>query len=165
MAINMPSSSFKCLPRATWEAYPRSSPRNALSRRYPRSDPPMNLPSPAASGIIDAVTEEGNKNDVERHRAAIEAIVGHSMVGDWPDEALPNDTRVHVIKSKTWDGPWRQVFTGTVDETITPRLVGHKHAERGELEYSVLFDEAQMDTTGLGPYRKAVIWARYLEPI
>ena len=105
------------------------------------------------------------ESDVERDRGAIEAIVGHSMVGDWPEDAMPSGTRVRVIKSKTWDGPWRQVFTGTVDETITPRVVENKHAKTGELEYSALFDEPQMDTTDLGPYRKAVIWARYLEPI
>lgn len=48
---------------------------------------------------------------------------------------------------------------------ITPRLVANRHAHPGELEYSVQFDEPQMDKTDLGPYRKAVIWARYLEPI
>jgi hypothetical protein len=111
------------------------------------------------------VTEGSNQDDVPRHRAATEAIVGHSMLGDWPAEAMSKGTRVRVIKAKTWDGPWRNVFTGIVDETITPRLVENKHADSGELEYSVLFDQPQMDVTDLGPYREAVIWARYLEPI
>jgi hypothetical protein len=111
------------------------------------------------------MTESGPHEDVGRDRAAIEAIAGHSMVGDWPDEAMPAGTRVRVVKDDRWDGPWQQVFTGTVDETITPRQVENRHAQPGELEYSIQFDEPQMDTTDLGPYRKAVIWARYLEAI
>jgi hypothetical protein len=74
-------------------------------------------------------------------------------------------TRVRVIKSETWDGPWRQVFTGTVDETITPALVEGRSARPGELEDSVLFDEPQMGMSEDGPYRKAVIRDRYLEQI
>jgi hypothetical protein len=109
------------------------------------------------------VTEKDDDADVIRDRAAIEAIVGHGMAGEWPAGAMPPATRVRVIKSEEWDGPWRQVFTGTIDDTISPRLVGRDRP--GELEYSVRFDEPQMDSSGDGPYRKGVIWARYLEPL
>jgi len=77
---------------------------------------------------------------------------------------MPVDTRVRVIKDEAWDGPWREVFTGTIDDTITPQLVTHPMAHVGEFEYSVRFDEPQMDSSEDGPYRKAVIWARYIQP-
>lgn len=38
-------------------------------------------------------------------------------------------------------------------------------ARPGEREYSVTFDEPQFDADGDGPYRKAVIWDRYLEQL
>ena len=81
------------------------------------------------------VTERDDGADVVRDRAAIEAIVGHGMAGEWPAGAMPPGTRVRVIKSEEWDGPWRQVFTRTIDETISPRLVG-PGARPGELETS-----------------------------
>lgn len=109
------------------------------------------------------MTERDDDADVLRDRAAIEAIVGQGMAGEWPAGAMPPGRRVRVIKSEEWDGPWRQVFTGTIDETISPRLVGRDLP--GELEYAVRFDEQQMDSSDDGPYRKAVIWARYLEPL
>ena len=111
------------------------------------------------------MTESGRTEEVERDRAAIEAIVGYGMQGDWPSEAMPAGTRVRVIQDEKWDGPWREIFTGTVDETIAPRLVDHTHARSGEFEYSVRFDEPQMDSSDDGPYRKAVICDRYLEAI
>ena len=119
------------------------------------------------------MTERDHDADMIRDRAAIEAISGHGMSGEWPAGAMPPGTRVRVIKSEEWDGPWRQVFTGTIDETISPQLVGPTNRSAsavdgdrpGELEYSVRFDEPQMDWSEDGPYRKAVIWARYLEPL
>jgi hypothetical protein len=72
------------------------------------------------------------------------------------------DTRVRVVKDESWDGPWRDVFTGAVDATIPPQPVRHRLARSGELEYSVRFDQPQFDAAGDGLYRKAVIWARYL---
>jgi hypothetical protein len=54
------------------------------------------------------------------------------------------------------------VFTGIVDATLPPRVVRNRLALAGELEYSVTFDQPQFDASGDGPYRKAVIWARYL---
>lgn len=106
-----------------------------------------------------------HRDDEERDRAAIAAIMGRSMGGDWPDQAMPPGTRVRVIKDVAWDGPWRHVFTGTIDATIVPYPVENARAHPGELQYSVRFDGPQMDVTDLGPYRKAVIWARYLEPL
>jgi hypothetical protein len=110
------------------------------------------------------MTERDDAADAIRDRAAIEAIVGQATAGEWPAGAMPPGTRVRVIKSQEWDGPWRQVFTATIDETISPRLVGPP-GHPGELEYSVRFDEPQMDWSEDGPYRKAVIWSRYLEPL
>ncbi len=43
--------------------------------------------------------------------------------------------------------------------------VVHAQANPGELKYWVDFDEPQMDAEGDGPYRKAQIWGRYLEPL
>jgi hypothetical protein len=57
------------------------------------------------------------------------------------------------------------VFTGTGDATLPPQVVRSPQARRGELEYSVTFDQPQFDASGDGPYRKAVIWARYLEAL
>lgn len=111
------------------------------------------------------MTHGAHRDDEERDRAAIAAIMGRSVGGDWPDQAMPPGTRVRVIKDVAWDGPWRHVFTGTIDATIVPHPVENARAHPGELEYSVRFDEPQMDVTDLGPYRKAVIWARYLEPL
>jgi hypothetical protein len=103
---------------------------------------------------------------VVRDRNALEAIVGRSLSDDeWPVDALPPGTRVRVVKDKTWDGPWRRVFLGTVDRTIVPRLLTHPAVRSCQREYSVVFDEPQFDADGDGPYRKAVIWDRYLEPL
>ena len=88
----------------------------------------------------------------------------HPLDGEWPAGAMPVGTRVRVIKDEACDGPWREVFTGTIDDTITPQHVAHPMVHPGELEYSVRFDEPQMDCSEDGPYRKAVIWARYLQP-
>lgn len=110
------------------------------------------------------MTDSDDDADVLRDRAAIEAIVGHPIAGDWPSGTMPPGTRVRVIEAEEWDGPWRQVFTGTIDETTSPQLVG-SGGRPGEFEYSVRFDERQMDWSEDGPYRKAVIWARYLESI
>jgi hypothetical protein len=117
----------------------------------------------ARVGNTVPVTDRDNYADMLRDRAAIEAIVGHAMAGQWPAGAMPPETRVRVIKAEDWDGPWQRVFTGTIDQTISPQPVGEDRP--GELEYSVRFDEPQMDWSEDGPYRNAVIWARYLEPL
>ena len=111
------------------------------------------------------MAEDEVAGQVSRDREAIEAIVGHRISGPWPVEALPVGTRVRVIKADDWDGPWQSVFEGTIDATITPTAPSNAHARPTELEYSVAFDEPQFSTDGLGPYRKAVIWDRYLIPL
>lgn len=67
--------------------------------------------------------------------------------------------------SKTPSGmaPWREVFAGNISGMAAPDLVEHDLARPGELAYWVNFDEPQLDANGDGPYRKAYIWARYLE--
>jgi hypothetical protein len=108
------------------------------------------------------VEESDDPNAADRR--ALEAIVGRPLAEDpWPADAIPVGTRVRVIKDESWDGPWREVFTGTIDSTITPMRVKHVPAHLNELEYSVTFDQPQHDTSDDGPYQKAVIWARYLE--
>lgn len=99
-------------------------------------------------------------------RRAIEAIIGRSFEDDeWPTDAMPSGTRVRVVQDDDWAGPWAEVFLGTVDATVPPQVVRNPKARPGELEYSVAFDHPQLDASGDGPYRKAVIWARYLENI
>jgi hypothetical protein len=46
-----------------------------------------------------------------------------------------------------------------------PELVRHPGAREGELAYWVVFDDPQYDSDGDGPYRKALIWDRYLRPL
>ena len=107
------------------------------------------------------------ENSLERQGSAdgraIEAILGRPLDGERPVEAMKPGTRVRIIKDESWDGPWRDLFIGTVDATIPPQPVRHRLARSGELEYSVRFDQSQFDAAGDGPFRKAVIWARYLE--
>jgi hypothetical protein len=105
-------------------------------------------------------------DDVTNDRTALEAVLGHSLEKDgWPADALAPGTRVRVIQDPEWGGPWREVFAGTVDRTMPPQPVRNLRSQPGELEYSVAFDEPQHDIDGSGPYRKAVIWDRYLEVI
>jgi hypothetical protein len=99
-------------------------------------------------------------------RRALGYIMGRSLeTDDWPADALPPGTRVRVVKDATWDGPWRDVFLGTIDRTFPPKFVQNTTARSGEHEYSVAFDQPQLDASGDGPYRKAVIWDRYLEQL
>jgi hypothetical protein len=76
---------------------------------------------------------------------------------------MPPGTRVRVIHDPEWNGPWRTVCLGTIDRTVPLQLVRHRVAHDGEREYSVIFDEPQLDADGDGRYRKAVIWERYLD--
>ena len=99
-------------------------------------------------------------------RRALEAIIGRTFYDDeWPSEAMRPGTRVRVTQDESWAGPWRRVFLGRVDATMPPQVVQSLKARPGELEYSVTFDQPQFDASGDGPYRKAVIWARYLETL
>lgn len=121
--------------------------------RFERSSPP-----PA---IIESVSDEDAQT--RRDRQALERIAGSKMAAQpWPLEAMPPGTRVRVVQDTRWAGPWLREFSGVVDRTITPRYVDSAAANQGELEYSVLFDQPENDAQGDGPYRKAVIWDRYL---
>ena len=79
---------------------------------------------------------------------------------------FPVGARVRVRRDRDYGpGPWPQEPTGTVeayhggDPFIVRRtLKGDEHA------FWVAFDEAQTDADGDGPYCKAEILARYLEP-
>ena len=77
---------------------------------------------------------------------------------------MPAGTRVTVLRDPTRGGPWQQEFLGTIDAMGAPEPIQHPHAQPGELEYWVTFDEPQYDDHGCGPYRKAQIWSRYLRP-
>ena len=72
---------------------------------------------------------------------------------------------VRVIRDAEWPGPWRNVFTGVVSAMAAPEPVSHPRALLGELAYWVDFDDPQFDVDDGGPYRKALIWARYLEAL
>ena len=101
-----------------------------------------------------------------RDREALESLVGHPLAGgEWPTGALRPGARVRVVQDKRWGGPWREVFEAAIDDTIAPRPVPHSAARPGEMEYSIVFDAPQQDFDGNGPYRKAVIWDRYLEAL
>lgn len=67
-----------------------------------------------------------------------------------------------MIQDSTWPGPWRQEFGATIDAMGAPEPISHPRAHAGELAYWVRFDEPQLDAGGMGPYRKALIWCRYL---
>jgi len=98
-------------------------------------------------------------------RRALEAIIGRGLDDEWPADALPPGTRVRVIQDQEWVGPWREIFLGTIDRALVPQRVNNRVARAGELEYLVTFDEPQLDASGEGPYRKAVIWDRYLQQL
>lgn len=107
---------------------------------------------------------ESPSNDPEADRQAVERIIGHRLPTEWSPGAMPPGSRVRVIRSKEWDGPWRREFSGTIDSMAAPEPVRQAHAREGEFMYWVAFDEAQYDSSGDGPYRKAQIWGRYLRP-
>lgn len=105
-------------------------------------------------------------DEVARDRRALETILGLEVGAEpWPDEALPPGCRVRVIRDPDGDGPWAAVFTGTVDTVRPPHLINNPQARAGEFAYFVKFDFPQFDGAGDGPYRKAQIWDRYLEPL
>ncbi|MGI9822069.1 hypothetical protein [Agromyces sp. Marseille-Q5079] len=103
------------------------------------------------------------KDQESRDRRAIEIVLGRPLDDEWPVRSMKPGTRVRVIQARDWAGPWRRVFIGTIDATIPPQPAQNKNARPDELQYSVRFDESQFDADGDGPYRKAVIWERYLE--
>jgi hypothetical protein len=108
--------------------------------------------------------DPSSEPDVTLDREAFEYITGRSAARTWPDSAMPPGSRVTVVRDLKWDGPWRQEFHGTIDTLAAPEPVRHSHAREGEMAYWVAFDEPQYDADGDGPYRKALIWDRYLQP-
>lgn len=95
-------------------------------------------------------------------REALDHVLGRRLVQEWPANALVLGSRVRVLRDAAWDGPWQREFLGTIDDLGVPEPVRHARARPGELEYWVRFDEPQFDSCGDGPYRKALIWDRYL---
>jgi hypothetical protein len=54
-------------------------------------------------------------------------------------------------------------FLGVISPIEAPERVEHiTQARQSELAYWVVFDEPQWDSAGDGPYRKALIWDRYI---
>jgi hypothetical protein len=95
-------------------------------------------------------------------RGALEQILGRPVDQGWPPGAAAPGSRVLVVHDSDWDGPWQREFLGTIDDLAAPTPLDHAQARPGELVYWVRFDESQFDCAGDGPYRKALIWSRYL---
>ena len=71
--------------------------------------------------------------DEAQDRRALEAIVRRSLGNDqWPADALPPGMRVRVMHDKEWQGPWRDVFLGTIDRTVSPQVIDNAVARPGE---------------------------------
>ncbi|MGX4735620.1 ferrous iron transport protein A [Kitasatospora griseola] len=99
-----------------------------------------------------------------RDRTAFEQLTDRPLDRRRPARALVPGARVTVVRSTEWDGPWQVEFEGTVDDLAAPEPVDHPRAREGESAYWVRFDAPQYDADGDGPYRKALIWERYLRP-
>lgn len=97
-----------------------------------------------------------------------------------PDESLMPEplepgTRVRVIRDANWPGPWPSEPLGVIEPlmgepfreiNLATMGVNVPDAEKGPTrEYMVMFDEPQLDADGDGPYRAAVIWQKYLQPV
>jgi hypothetical protein len=104
-----------------------------------------------------------DQDEAAKDRRALEQIL-QDGTGDrpWPTGALGDGTAVRVVREEAGHAAWEREFTGVIDSTMVPREVKNRLARPGELEYSVRFDSPQYDCSGGGPYRKAVIWDRYL---
>jgi hypothetical protein len=99
----------------------------------------------------------------DRDRAAVEQIRGSRLSDAWPPDAIPPGTAVRIGQDDGWPGPWASVFTGRISDMAAPEPPASEAANAGELAYWIDFDEPQRDADGDGPYRKAQIWARYIE--
>ena len=75
--------------------------------------------------------------------------------------------RVKLRLDPNWRGPWPGEPLGVIEPILGEpyRLVDAVGGGEFEREYMVRFDEPQMDGDGDGPYRAAVIWGRYLQPV
>jgi hypothetical protein len=112
----------------------------------------------------DLVEPNGTLPEDPNDAAAIEHIRGFALSQDWPPDALPAGTRVKVLRDKNWDGPWQREFYGAISAMGAPEPIDHPMAHPQELAYWVTFEEPQFDCDGDGPYRKAEVWGRYLQP-
>lgn len=91
---------------------------------------------------------------------------------DEVQSGLVAGTRVRVVRSTDFDGPWRQEFLGTIDPeadapiaVVDPSTLSEYVSARWPepiREFLVRFDEPQIDAEGAGPYCAAVIWETYL---
>ena len=107
----------------------------------------------------------GREPEGAADRPAVGPVPGRTVPDAWPATALPAGTRVRVIKDNDWNGPWMREFFGVIDVAPAPEPVRHPLTRPGELAYWVTFEEPQLDGDGAGPYRKALIWGRYLQPV
>jgi hypothetical protein len=83
--------------------------------------------------------------------------------------------RVKVVQDQDWPGSWQQAFFGTIAGPNVPARVidlasmpevNVPDADRGPMrEFLVHFDEPPQDCDGMGPYRAAVIWEKYLRRV
>lgn len=122
--------------------------------------------------VVRSATEAGrwdhwsaSDEQVAADRRAIEYAHGRAVSTDWPSDALQPGTRVRVVRDAEWGGPWQRELEAAIDAAAAPGLVHNPQAHAGELAYWVVFDEPQLDADGNGPYRKALIWGRYLRPL
>ena len=145
----------------------QGSPRApAVSRVRPGGNSPHPTSLPLEGGLRHPVAvPDEPKHDDAADRMAVEQVRGEALPQTWPNGAWPAGTRVRVIQDSAWKGPWAQDFLGRVSAMAAPEFVQHEVALPGELAYWVEFDEQQLDADGDGPYRKALIWGRYLERV
>lgn len=103
--------------------------------------------------------------DSDRDRQAVEQIMGRPLSQEWPAHAIAAESRVRVAADSTGHIAWQREFFGVVSPMGAPEPVINPQAHDGELAYWVAFDEPQLDSDGDGPYRKALIWDRYITPV
>jgi hypothetical protein len=75
-----------------------------------------------------------------------------------------------VRRDPTFPGPWPAEPLGTLvpwpNDGALFHVIQHEWQGRSEQRgFFVLFDEAQYDTDGAGPYYKAEVWECYLERV
>jgi hypothetical protein len=98
-----------------------------------------------------------------------------TSVENWSQEPpIQIGQRVRVIRDPDWPGPWPQEPLGVVEpimgaafETVdltSPAFRVPDSDRRLMREYLIRFDEPQLDSSGDGPYRAAVIWEKYVVP-
>jgi hypothetical protein len=98
-----------------------------------------------------------------------------TSVEAWSKEPpLQVGQRVKVIRDPGWPGPWPNEPVGVIEPILgeafrvvdlnDPSINVPDSDRRLMREYLVQFDEPQLDTSGEGPYRAAVIWEKYLTP-